>query len=261
MIKTFPPIFLVANPFYQSYLESDFLGKGIFIALYLLSIGSWIILLYKVWVTYRARKNAFRFYDAFQLQKLHPLSLDGEHFNQKGQANPFLDLYCVLKKQAMEIFSKNKQFQTQPLPQEGAAKDHSALPTAVALSLSDLDFLAAQLASRVAQETKRLERYLYLLSTTVSLAPFLGLLGTVWGILTTFSHLQADAIGGGTHQFVLGGLSMALATTVLGLVDAIPALIGYNYLKNTIRDFTVEMEGFSQEMLASVELQYRKPDF
>jgi biopolymer transport protein TolQ len=57
---------------------------------------------------------------------------------------------------------------------------------------------------------------------------------------------------------VLGGLSLALATTVLGLLDAIPALIGYNYLKNTIRDFTTEMEGFSNEILAAVELQYRK---
>lgn len=66
--------------------------------------------------------------------------------------------------------------------------------------------------------------------------------------------------GGNTNQMFLGGLSLALATTVLGLVDAIPALVGYNYLKNTIREFRTDMETFSHEMLTTVELQYRKVD-
>jgi biopolymer transport protein TolQ len=91
------------------------------------------------------------------------------------------------------------------------------------------------------------------------LAPFLGLLGTVWGILTTFSELQVQG-SSSSHQMVLGGLSLALATTVFGLIDAIPALIGYNYLKNTIRDFQTEMEKFASELLASIEMQYRKVD-
>jgi biopolymer transport protein TolQ len=111
----------------------------------------------------------------------------------------------------------------------------------------------------VATQTKTLEKNLFLLSTVVSLAPFLGLLGTIWGILTTFSELQSHTAGG-THQMVLGGLSLALATTVLGLLDAIPALIGYNYLKNAIREFQTEMEGFANEILASIEMQYRKVD-
>lgn len=111
----------------------------------------------------------------------------------------------------------------------------------------------------VTNETKFLEKNLFILATIVSLAPFLGLLGTVWGILTTFSELQSQAAGS-THQMVLGGLSLALATTVLGLIDAIPALIGYNYLKNNIRDFETDMESFANEILASVEMQYRQVD-
>ena len=129
--------------------------------------------------------------------------------------------------------------------------------TASSLSLSDIDFVASHLSTQVALEVKNLEKNLYILSTTVSLAPFLGLLGTVWGILTTFSELQTQSAGN-THQMVLSGSSLALATTVLGLIDAIPALIGYNYLKSTIRDFATDMEGFSNEILAAVELQYRK---
>ena len=66
------------------------------------------------------------------------------------------------------------------------------------------------------------------------------------------------ATGANTHQMVLSGLSLALATTVLGLIDAIPALMGYNYLKHSIKDFATDMEGFSNEILTAVELQYRK---
>jgi biopolymer transport protein TolQ len=100
-----------------------------------------------------------------------------------------------------------------------------------------------------------MRKHLHILYTTYSLAPFLGLLGTVWGILTTFSEMQAHA--GTGSQGILGGLSMALATTVFGLIIAIPALVAYNYLKQNIQDFETDMENFSNKLLASVELQYR----
>lgn len=248
-------IFLANNPFFDAYFQSDLLGKLIFLGLYTLSICSWIVLLHKIWVTHQAKKNASRFHEAFQLQKLNPLSLDLEGVNKKKNINPFLELYKILKKQSLELLTKNRHFGiVQPKPDSSHSNQ-----TAAYLSLSDIDFVASHLNTTVASQTKDLEKNLYILSTTVSLAPFLGLLGTVWGILTTFSELQSQAAGS-THQMVLGGLSLALATTVLGLIDAIPALIGYNYLKNTIRDFATDMEGFANEMLASVELQYRKVD-
>lgn len=244
---------LVANPFFEAYIQSDLLGKLIFIGLYALSICSWIILIHKMLITYKAKKLAFRFYDSFQLQKSNPLSLDCENILKKGGVNPFLDLYQVLKKQTTELLAKNKHFGM--LQNNNGSQSFSAY-----LSLSDVDFVAAHLSTTVATQVKNLEKNLYILSTTVSLSPFLGLLGTVWGILMTFSALQ-DQASGSTHQMVLGGLSLALATTVLGLINAIPAMIGYNYLKNTIREFSTEMEGFSNEILACVELQYRKVDF
>lgn len=248
-------IMLNGNPFFEAYSQSDILGKLIFLGLYALSICSWSILIYKMWVTYQAKKYAFRFHEAFLLQKLNPLSLDCESINKKKMINPFLDLYQVLKKQCLEVLAKNRHFNK--LQQNESTGTGFSQPIPSYLSLSDVDYIASHLSTQVAQQVKFLERYLYILSTTVSLAPFLGLLGTVWGILTTFSELQAQSIGS-THQMVLGGLSLALATTVLGLLDAIPALVGYNYLKNTIRDFATEMEGFSNEILAAVELQYRK---
>lgn len=262
---------LVGNPFFDAYRESDFLGKLIFLALYSLSICSWTVLLYKIWVTYQAKKHAFQFHESFLLQKLNPLSLDCENLNKKQVINPFLDLYQVLKKQSLEVLAKNRHFNKLHMNESthesnggssltGGGKMHQGNGGNVSyLSLSDIDYVASHLSTQVAQQVKHLEKNLYILSTTVSLAPFLGLLGTVWGILTTFSEMQSQTAGS-THEMVLGGLSLALATTVLGLLDAIPALIGYNYLKNSIRDFSIEMEGFSNEILTSVELQYRKVD-
>lgn len=242
-------LLLSGNPFFESYTQSDTLGKLIFLALYLLSICSWSVLLHKIWLTHQAKKHALRFQEAFHLQKLNPLNLDTDNLNKKRNLNPFLDLYKVFKKQCLDLLAKNRHFGMLQAKEGGA--------TTAYLSLSDIDFVSSHLSMTVADQIKQLEKNLYILSTTVSLAPFLGLLGTVWGILTTFSELQTQGAGG-THQMVLGGLSMALATTVLGLIDAIPALVGYNYLKNNIRDFATDMEGFANEVLASVELQYRK---
>ncbi len=242
-------IILGTNPFFDAYIQSDVLGKLIFISLIILSICSWVVILHKLWQTRLARKSANRFNESFQLQKGNPLSLDCENLNKNKTINPFLHLYQVMKKQTMEMLNKNRHF---GLTHAAGAQKGSAY-----LSGEDIDYVASHLVTSIATQTKDLEKNLYILSTTVSLAPFLGLLGTVWGILTTFSEMQAHT-GGGSHQMVLGGLSLALATTVLGLMDAIPALIGYNYLKNNIRDFGTDMEGFSNDILTSVELQYRK---
>jgi len=165
----------------------------------------------------------------------------------KGDWEPF----SAERIKTIEILNKNRRF--------AQLNKGSGSETASYLSPSDIEFVESHLLSTVSSQTSNLEKNLYVLSTVVSLAPFLGLLGTVWGILTTFSELQSLSTGS-THQMVLGGLSLALATTVMGLLDAIPALIGYNYLKNGIKDFQTEMECFSNEILTSVELQYRKVD-
>lgn len=247
-------LFLGTNPFIDAYLESDILGKIIFIGLYSLSICSWIIIAHKWWITYSARKQSEQIYKAFEMQKMNPLSLDCELLAKRHQDNPFLDLYMVLKKHTLEILKKNRRFSQQTGNMNATEEAGVSY-----MSPTDIDFVQSHLQSTVANQTKFLEKNLFILSTIVSLAPFLGLLGTVWGILTTFSDLQTQNTGG-AHSMVLGGISLALATTVLGLIDAIPALIGYNYLKNNVRDFQTDMEGFSNELLASVEMYYRKVD-
>lgn len=237
--------FLASNPFIDAYVLSDFLGKLIYISLILLSIATWIIIIHHVRLVNTARKQSNKFYESFLIQKSNLLTLDCGTPNNLQLLNPFLELYLVLKKQTIEILNKNRVF--------GQIDSTSKSNKSPYLTSSDIDVVDSYLNSTISSQISKLERHLYILSTIVTLAPFMGLLGTVWGILTTFSQMQSQS-----HQMVLGGLSLALATTVIGLIDVIPALIGYNFLKQSIKNYEVEMEQFSTEILASVELQYRK---
>jgi len=240
LINIYDPV-LGSNPFWQAFILSDWLGKGIFFGLYLLSIISWIILIVKWRHIYAARKQAQLFRN-FLLQ--NKTSLLQPPIDSERKNSPFHVLHATVRKYTVDLLNKNRQYA--PLPHSGSSY----------LSSADLDFIHAHLDAAVAVQVQHLDSYLFILSTTVSLAPFLGLLGTVWGILITFSGLQGGFAA--TNQTVLSGLSLALATTVLGLLDAIPALVGYNYLKNGIRRFQIEMENFSIEILSIIQMNYRK---
>ena len=239
---------LSSNPFFNAYTHSDVLGKLIFIGLITLSIVTWVLITYKFFSLYRAKKNAIKFYRQFQSQKNNLLNFEYAITEKEKKTNPFFRLYQLFKRQTIDILNKNK-----------LCKENKSPENAVYLSRGDINFIESQIQNTISSEVNGLEKHLFVLSTIVSLAPFLGLLGTVWGILITFSELQTMAAGS-TNQMMLSGLSLALATTVIGLIDAIPALIAYNYFKNMIVDIEMEMEGFSTEILSTIELNYRQVD-
>lgn len=232
------------NPFITAYVESDFFGKGIFWGLFLLSAASWTILAHKAWIYYEMRRLSKDFAALFS--EKDPLGL--QFSPPKGKflevPHPFFEIYKSLKQKTLQIISRN----------------HFYIPNAETnLSEADLGLIESQVHTALATQNKILEKNLFILSTIVTLGPFLGLLGTVWGILLTFSELHSRGFSS-SNSAMLNGLSMALATTVIGLVVAIPAVVGYNYLKNACREYRRDMEDFSQHLLAALELQYRKPD-
>jgi biopolymer transport protein TolQ len=95
----------------------------------------------------------------------------------------------------------------------------------------------------ISQETERLEARLSFLATTANTAPFIGLFGTVWGIMDSFREI---GIRGTTSLAVVApGISEALITTALGLFAAVPAVLGYNYLVNRLRGVSAKMENAS----------------
>src|SRR5262249_46812960 len=97
----------------------------------------------------------------------------------------------------------------------------------------------------VGEEMLKLESQLILLATAVSGAPFVGLFGTVWGVMDAFC---GTALAGKASLAAMApGISGSLITTVIALCEAIPAMFGYNFLVTTIRNMTIEMENFSAE--------------
>lgn len=234
-----------ANPFISAYVQSDLFGKGIFLSLFILSAISWTVLIHKAWVYFQVRRLSGEFSHLFSEKE--PLNLQ---FNRPLQGrllevpHPFFEVYKSLKQNALRIINRNHFFSP---------------GTEVSFSEADLGILESQVHTTVATQIKKLEKNLFILSTIVTLGPFLGLLGTVWGILLTFSQLHTSGLST-TNAAMLTGLSLALATTVIGLVVAIPALVGYNYLKNALRELKRDMEDFSHVLLTAVELHYRKPD-
>ena len=125
------------------------------------------------------------------------------------------------------------------------------------ISKADLDSIMELKETSIQLFLKNLEKNLYFLSLTVTLAPFLGLLGTVWGILIAFFEMQGSNT---MRDAVLGGLATALTTTVLGLVVAIPALIGYHVLKNKTKEIGLSMQSSFSNFIGILELQYRSTD-
>ena len=103
-------------------------------------------------------------------------------------------------------------------------------------------------------EVTKLEQRLPFLATTASITPFIGLFGTVWGILITFG--QIGEMGSTNLAVVAPGIAEALVTTAAGLVAAIPAVYFYNSLTHRVKDFASEMDDFSMEFLNIAERNF-----
>lgn len=229
---------IASNPFISAYTESDWFGKWIFIGLFILSAWCWTIVLYKSWQFWAVRKLSSQFCIQFSEKQEDPLNFQSQRplLRKIGEIpHPLFDIYRAVKQQTLLLLGKNSD---------------------ASLSEADMQLIESGALVAASLSLKKLEKNLFILPMIVTLAPFLGLLGTVWGILLTFSQLKGGAQIG--NAAMLSNLSMALVTTVLGLLIAIPALIGYSYLKNANKEARRDMEGFSHSLLSAVEMKHRR---
>ena len=228
----------------SAFATADPFGKAIFIALFALSILCWSLLIYKVWLIREVEKMRGSAFHLARNVTDAVLTIAPTAFRTSKRRDvpaPFRTIYETLQLKTKELLDKNHYFEQRYLTQP------------------DIELIDAHVGATIASSRSSVERHFFLLSMTATLAPFLGLLGTVWGILLTFSGLQSGA-SFSSNAAILGGLSTALTTTVLGLVIAIPALISYSYLQNASKRLSEEMDQFRHILLSTVELQYRRPD-
>lgn len=226
----------MTDPIIQSYFQSDLIGKLIFIGLGLLSVLSWTLIFYRSRLLRQAQTQDLAF---LSLLEQYP----GKVLQLETSTGPACALYNIMRKHTIDILSKNRQF--------------SASSGALAsLSMNDIEMIYERSQAEQQSQMHKLEESVHHLSTIVTLAPFLGLLGTVWGILISLSSLRSAS----SNEAVFVGLSMALATTVVGLIVAIPALLGHNYLKAWLKEFDNRLSEVSSQILALIEIQYRRVD-
>ncbi len=162
------------------------------------------------------------------------------HFtNADKETYNFLRVYEATQN-PKDLFSSSKKFAVSPL---------SNLFRSVysEKTYTDRDELKRMLKRYSALESARLERYLNFLATTGSSTPFIGLFGTVWGIMNSFRGI--GAAGSASLAVVAPGIAEALIATAIGLAAAIPAVIAYNYYLSRANRMIIEMEDFSAELV------------
>jgi len=209
-------------------------GKAIIFTLAVFSIFAWSVMASKAMQMRRAKNLNRLFESEFHVQK-HVLEI----YDRRVQV-PDCPLFMVYQEGSRELDARLKG---------GAA----AVRKRVA-SIKGMEHVKRTLERAVAQQSLRLESGLILLAIAVSGAPFLGLLGTVWGVMSAFSYVAMK--GSADLKTMAPGVAAALITTVAGLLVAIPSMFGYNWLVHTLRVLTVELDNFAQELVSHMETEY-----
>mgnify|MGYP001547163541 CR=1 FL=1 len=230
------PIFFAAG---SSQLELVYIwkqatpeAKVIIFFLIIFSVIAWFVMISKAIQMRQAKKLNGYFTAEFRSQKA---VLDV--FDRKVQAEA-CPLFMVYKAGSVELDARLKT-------PEGRKKQ---------MSLKGIEHVKRTMENAVAQESLKLESGLILLAIAVSGAPFLGLLGTVWGVMSTFGGIAQQ--GSASLAAMAPGVSAALITTVAGLLVAIPSMFGYNWLVHNLRVLTVELDNFAQEIMSKIETEY-----
>jgi biopolymer transport protein TolQ len=232
-----------SNPL-ELLARSTLVAKGVLLILGVLSIVSWAIILHKLWTLGRARRQSDSFLEVFRRSnKFSEVQAVCRSLNDSPLVGLFQAGYAELTAQLR---------QTTPNGDPGAgANPRSPAGRPILKSLTAVD-RALMRASVV--EVNKLEHRITFLATTASIAPFVGLFGTVWGIMNAF--LGIGATGSTSLGTVAPGIADALITTAAGLFAAIPAVVAYNYLSNRVKLGAAQMDDFSMEFLNIAERNF-----
>ncbi|MBP1633663.1 MAG: exbB 1 [Acidobacteria bacterium] len=219
-------------------LRSSLAAKAVLLILVVFSIGSWSIILYKSWAFRRAARHSATFLDVFRKSsKFSEVQAVCKTLGDSPLVGIFQAGYAELNAQLRHPAGA---------PPPGAAP---ARPVLHSLSAVDRALLRASAA-----EVNKLERRIPFLATTASITPFIGLFGTVWGIMAAFEGIGRTS---STNLAVVApGIAEALIATAAGLFAAIPAVYFYNALANRVKLFASQMDDFALEFLNIAERNF-----
>jgi biopolymer transport protein TolQ len=221
------------------------INQAVLIILVLFSIASWAIILQKIWTFRASERDTARFLDAFRRSsKLSEVQAVCPTVGATPLVGVFQAGYAEM----------NAQFRV-ATPASPAPTAPSNPPTSSTRPiLKSLDGVDRALIRAATNEVNKLERRMTFLATTASVTPFIGLFGTVVGIMIAFQRIGAT---GSTNLAVVApGISEALIATAAGLFAAIPALVFYNHFTHRVKEFSAAMDDFALEFLNIAERNF-----
>jgi biopolymer transport protein TolQ len=213
--------------FFTIIAEADIVVQLILLLLVFFSVFSWAIIFFKFKTIKAGFKQSAKFLDVFRRSK--SLS-DVNEAAKKLRASPLAVIFLA--------GNRELAYQSKASAENG-------------WSTAKTDSLNRALLKASNAEVSRLEKMMFFLATTGSVSPFIGLFGTVWGIMISF--IRIGAMRSASLQVVAPGIAEALIATAVGLFAAVPAVIAYNYFLGRIKDLIADMEDFSFEFLSIAE--------
>jgi biopolymer transport protein TolQ len=213
-------------------------GKATICALALVSMLSWTVIITKGRQLWRARRAGKKFFAAYRATR-DPLELHRQKPQFPGA--PAFEVYTI---GAEEM---NYHLEHNPVQFNGKPR----------ISRSAYDFVRVAMERTVSAEGMNMEKGMIVLSTAVAGGPFIGLLGTVWGVMETFSGVgQANSA---SLTAMAPGVAGALIATVVGLLVAIPAMFAYNFMVTQVRGITQQLDDFASEFGTQLDHNYVDP--
>ncbi len=212
------------------------MGQMVMLTLLIFSLGSWSIIFMKIRMFKKATNATDNFLESFWSSKtLNDAEITAKDHPLSPEANVFSTGFAELQK-----INKIRNHGNEGPPSEP-----------LEMQLATMDNLKRAIRKAESQEIANLGKSLSFLATTGSAAPFIGLFGTVWGIMASFHDIGMR--GSASLAVVAPGISEALVATAAGLAVAIPAVIAYNYFANQLNGIENEMQNFSTDFLNLVE--------
>lgn len=236
-----PPLESLLSPGLQYGLDHGNLTCWIICGiLLLLSVTSWAVILSKHFLLSRVQRANLTFLREYR-ESNHALELFQRR--EHHEYSPYYHIYhAACREMAWYLLGEDEPGDTFAARLQGAGR----------ITPSQMGAVQNAMERSVAEAALRLEARMSWVATSLSGAPFLGLLGTVWGILDTFSQLTTTS-GAVDFATLAPGVTTALVTTVLGLLVAIPSMICYNGLVSRIRGMVVRLDNFASELSAGMD--------
>jgi biopolymer transport protein ExbB/TolQ len=246
--------FLAANALQFAFEKATPEGKTTITVLFILSMFSWTIIITKFRQLWIARRASKKFFEAYASTR-DPMDIHKR--NEEFDGAPAYALYDRGAEEVAYHLKNNPVDIKSPAVGNSSGEgntDHLARATTTKISGGSFEAVKVVLEEAAAAQAMSLEKGMIVLSTAVAGGPFIGLLGTVWGVMETFAGIAKANQASLTAM--APGVAGALIATVTGLLVAIPAMFAYNFMVTTIRHLTQELDGFASRFANQIEHTY-----